>query len=252
MDRESMRTRAGEVRDRYFGERNISEPEQYLSLAAGAGLTILGIRRGGGAGFAIAAAGIALLERGATGHCRLFDALGVSTDGGEFYAEEHSFDPDEAMHVDHIVTIGRSRDELYSAWRDFASLPQFMDHLESVEVLSNTRSRWTTKGPAGKRFEWEAEIIEDVPVQRITWETAGDADVDHQGRVEFRDAPPGRGTEVRVALAYDAPGGQLGRGIAYLMGRSPYQQVRTALHRFKQKMEIGHIVSSERRVKSEG
>lgn len=246
MNTEGLRSRAGEFRDEYFGERNISQPEQFLSLAAGTGLAVMGLRRGGGAGFALAAAGIALLERGATGHCRVFSALGFNTaDDDEYYAEEYTVDPDEAMNVEHVITIGKSRDELYNAWRDFSRLPSFMDHLQRVDVLSDTRSHWVTRGPANTRVEWDAEIVEDIPGKRITWVTSGNSAVQHEGWVEFRDAPAGRGSEVKVSLAYEAPTGRLGRAVAYLMGKSPYQQVRTALHRFKQQMEIGHIVSSE-------
>lgn len=51
------------------------------------------------------------------------------------------------------VTIARSRDEVYTFWRDFAHLPRFMGHVKGIEALSPQRSRWTVKAPLGKTVE---------------------------------------------------------------------------------------------------
>ena len=60
---------------------NISDVEKWISLAAGAGLTFYGVSRARRNGWLIAALGGMLLERGATGHCRLYEAFNVNTAG---------------------------------------------------------------------------------------------------------------------------------------------------------------------------
>jgi hypothetical protein len=62
--------------------------------------------------------------------------------------------------------------------------------------------------------------------------------------VEFRHAPGGRGTEVRVEMEYQ-PRGVIGSVLSKVMGADPTGQVRQDLRRFKQMVETGEIVLSE-------
>lgn len=146
--------------------------------------------------------------------------------------------------VGRTVTIGRPRQELYDFWRGFARLPRFMDNLKSVEKLDEQRSRWTIKGPAGRDVELVNRLVEDVPGSKLAWESEEDSDVDTSGVVEFTDAPSGRGTYVRFLMAYDPPGGAIGRGIAKLLQREPSVQARRDLRRFKQLMETGEVTTN--------
>jgi hypothetical protein len=63
--------------------------------------------------------------------------------------------------------------------------------------------------------------------------------------VEFRNAPGGRGTEVRVEMEYQPRGGLIGTALARILGGDPTGQVRQDLKRFKQIVETGEIVLSE-------
>ena len=65
------------------------------------------------------------------------------------------------------------------------------------------------------------------------------------GRYELRPAPGDRGTEVRVELVYDVPGGSAGATVARLLGEDPHQQVEDDLRRFKQVMEAGEVTRSD-------
>jgi uncharacterized membrane protein len=143
------------------------------------------------------------------------------------------------------ITVRRPREEVYGFWRDMENLPRFMMHLRSVEVIDQRRSRWTARGPIGKTVEWEARIVEDRPEELIAWRSAAGAGVRNSGSVSFTDAPGGRGTEVRVELRFDPPGGVVGAAFARLLGEHPDQQVRDDLRRFKQVMETGEVVRSE-------
>lgn len=152
---------------------------------------------------------------------------------------------DQEMDVKHTITVNRSPEELYRYWHDFQNLPRFMNHLESVHVTGERRSHWKVKAPAGRTVEWDAEIIDDRPNELIAWRSVEGADVDNSGSVRFQAAPGGRGTEVRVELRYDPPGGKIGSTVARLFGDEPAQQVRADLRVFKQVMETGEVVRSE-------
>ncbi len=143
------------------------------------------------------------------------------------------------------ITVGRPVEEVYAFWRDFENFPRFMRHLESVSVLDERRSRWVAKAPAGKSVEWDAEMTEDVPNERISWRSLEGAEIYNAGTVHFQRAPGDRGTEVRVEFEYDPPFGKLGSKVASLFREEPGQQVRDDLRHFKQVMELGEIVFSD-------
>ena len=144
-------------------------------------------------------------------------------------------------HVERTVTILRSPAELYAEWRDLERLPEIMSHVESVTPLVGLRSRWVVRGPGGTCVTWEAELVADEPDRLIAWRTLGHADVEHAGSVRFTPASGDRGTEVKVILTYAPPAGRLGAALATLLGRSPDQDIREDLRRFKQRMEAAEI-----------
>ena len=154
-------------------------------------------------------------------------------------------EPRRGIRVRRSITVQRSPEEVYQFWRDFRNLPTFMSHLESVEVIDERRSRWRAKAPAGTTVEWEAELVEDQPAERIAWRSIEGSEVDNAGSVRFTPAPGDRGTEIHVELEYDPPGGKLGAIVAKLFGEAPEQQVSGDLRRFKQVMETGEVVHSD-------
>lgn len=151
----------------------------------------------------------------------------------------------QAINVHKAITVNRPVEEVYQFWHDFQNLPRFMKHLESVQAAGEQRSHWRAKAPAGMTVEWEAELIEDRPNELIAWRSLEGADVDNSGRVQFKPAPGGRGTEVHVELHYSPPGGVIGATIAKLFGEAPEQQITEDLRRFKQVMETGEVVQSD-------
>jgi uncharacterized membrane protein len=112
-----------------------------------------------------------------------------------------------------------------------------MQNLVSVVELGDRMSHWSAKGPAGRIVEWNAEIINEIPGELIGWRTLDGADVVSAGSVAFTPAPGGRGTEVRVRLQYNPPGGKIGSAVAWLFGQEPSQTIQEDLERFKQLME---------------
>ncbi|HYE43595.1 MAG TPA: SRPBCC family protein [Caulobacteraceae bacterium] len=161
-----------------------------------------------------------------------------------FIGEADEAGPHDANSI-RAVTIGRPRQELYAFWRDFRNLPRFMENVKSIELLESGRSRWVVAGPGGKDVEWVSVVTEDVPGERIAWRAEAGGDIDHEGWIEFRDAPPRRGTEVRVFISYDPPAGTVGKLVAKVMQREPRVQARRELRRFKQLMETGEVTTSK-------
>ena len=152
---------------------------------------------------------------------------------------------DRAVQIERVTTINRSVHDVYQFWHQFENFPTFMRHLEAVEMLDERRSRWRAKAPAGMTVEWEAEIIEDRTDEWIAWRSVPGSTIENSGSVRFSPAPGARGTEVRVQLQYSPPAGTLGRGIAWLLGEEPDQQIHEDLRRFKQLMETGEIPLSD-------
>jgi uncharacterized membrane protein len=143
------------------------------------------------------------------------------------------------------VTVRRSPQDVYEFWRDFERLPEFMGHLRSVTVDGEGRSTWTANAPIKKQVTWRAELTGDEPGRRISWKSLPGADVANSGTVHFAETPDGSGTEVRVSLHYDVPGGAVGRAVARLWGEEPAQQVHDDLRRFKAILETGDVVRSD-------
>ena len=224
-------------------ERNVGESERWLSVITGSAVAAYGLKRRSIPGMVLAAIGGALVWRGTTGRCPVYGAAGIST------ADEHprqvSVPYGKGIRVEKSVTINSTPERLYSFWRNFENLPRFMDHLESVQVLDSKRTKWSAKGPARIRAEWEAEVINEVPNELIGWRSVDGSRVDNAGSVHFSPATGGRGTEVKVVLRYDPPGGIIGAAFAKLFGEDPKHQIGEDLRRLKQIIETGEVATIE-------
>lgn len=218
--------------------RNISESERWMSMAAGVGLAAYGISKGRVPGWTLAGLGVWLFRRGMTGHCDTYQMLGLNTAGTGEDTRQALGGPAGVI-VEETVTINRPISELYRFWRNLENLPRFMTHLESVERITDTLSRWQAKGPAGSTVEWNAEIINEVPDQVIGWRSIEGSDVVSAGSVNFDEVPGGRGTRVRVRLQYSPPLGKVGDAVARLMGADAATQIRQDLQKFKTLVETG-------------
>ncbi|HXG54465.1 MAG TPA: SRPBCC family protein [Vicinamibacterales bacterium] len=223
---------------------NISDVERAMSIAAGLGLAVYGISQRRASGWALAGLGAVLFRRGYSGRCHTYDMLGINT-AGTGADTRAALGGAAGVNVDESVTINRPIGELYRFWRNLENLPRFMTHLQSVERVTDTLSRWRAKGPVGSDVEWNAEIINELPHQVIGWKSIEGSDVVSAGSVHFDDEGE-RGTRVRVRLQYSPPGGKVGAAIARLLGSDPATQIREDLRRFKQIVEAGEVATNER------
>ena len=233
------RGRRSMTREHLIGDVNVGRGERLLSTILGGLLTVYGLKRRGRAGYGMAFIGAEMLYRGTTGHCHAYSAMGISTQEARGIGEVIDVDESKAVDVRRSIEIARPREELFAIWRDFSNLPRFMSHLDRVDVLSDTKSHWVTKGPAGIRVEWDAEIVDERENEWIAWQAVEPAEVPNNGTVMFRDAPSGD-TEIFVTLEAQPPGGKLGELVARMFGKSPDRQVRMALEKFKEMAEGDH------------
>ena len=217
---------------------NVGQYERWASAVGGGALALYGITRGSLGGIALALVGAALVQRGVSGHCNLYEAMNFSSAGDANLrnSENVSVPAERGTKVEHSVRINRSPLELYSFWRNFENLPNFMNHLESVKRFGGDRSHWVAKAPGGTTVEWDAEVYNEKEGEMIAWRTLEGSQVASAGSVHFEPAGE-NATNVRVNLKYDPPGGKLGSLVARLFGENPQQQIEEDLARFKEIME---------------
>ncbi|MCC5616645.1 cyclase [Nostoc sp. CHAB 5836] len=209
-----------------------SEVERWASLIGGGAMVLMGLRQGSLRGVLTALAGSGLIYQGATKQSTIGQAQEV-------------IKINQAIKVEKTVTINKSAEELYRFWHNFENLPTFMKHLKSVQVYNEKRSHWIANAPLGNSVEWDADILEDRENEFISWASVEGADVDNSGFVRFQKALGDRGTEVKIVLEYNLPGGALGATVAKLFGEEPKQQIGDELRRFKMLMEAGEIATTE-------
>ena len=90
----------------------------------------------------------------------------------------------------------------YNQWTQFEEFPSFMEGIVDVTQLDDTHLRWIAE-IGGKRVEWQAEIIEQIPDQRIVWHsTQGKG---NSGTVTFEPIDDGS-SRLTVQMEYDTEG----------------------------------------------
>jgi len=176
-------------------------------------------------------------------------ARGVPPEGGQAGHDEGSYmipEPvDGTQLLSAIITVNKPVAEVYAFWKNPQNFPLFMENLESVQITGTKQSHWKVKAPAGLSIQWDAEIVEDIPNERISWESLGDGDVQNRGTVRFKSAAGNRGTELELETQMKPKGGPLGAKIAKLFSAVPKTQMMNDLRRCKQLIEIGEIVKSD-------
>jgi Polyketide cyclase / dehydrase and lipid transport len=90
----------------------------------------------------------------------------------------------------------------YNQWTQFQEFPQFMGGVESVTQVSDRRMHWVAE-IAGMKREWDADILEQVPDQKVAWAATDGAT--NAGAVYFESLGPAS-CVVRLHLEYEPEG----------------------------------------------
>jgi uncharacterized membrane protein len=228
------------------GESELGKTQRLISGIAGAALLLFTFRTRRLRPFLFPVA-TGLIAKALKGQARKSGAIG-RTRGDDRTSRVASVGRGQGIKVEESVTINRPVIEVYRFWRNFENLPRFMDHLEAVTVIDDTRSHWVAKGPAGTKVEWDAIIHNEVDDELIAWRSLPGSEVNNAGSVHFTPTPDGTGTDVRVVLSYEPPAGKLGAAVAKLLGEEPSKQVADDLRRFKQVMDSGDVTAGGRPV----
>lgn len=131
--------------------------------------------------------------------------------------------------IEEEITLDVPLRTAYNQWTQFEEFPEFMDGVEEVRQLDDKTLHWVAS-IGGNRAEWDARIIEQVPDQRIVWESIDGKQT--RGRVEF--SPQGSHSTVQLTMEYMPEGAMQKVGSAAGLDA---RRVRGDLNRFKQLIE---------------
>ena len=116
-------------------------------------------------------------------------------------------------------------------WTQFESFPQFLDEVESIVQIDDTHTRWKVN-VAGATREFDAEITEQHPDERVAWNSIG-GETEHAGVVTFHKIED-LTTRVTVQIDWEPEG--LLEKVGSLLGAGSHA-VKKDLQNFKEFME---------------
>jgi uncharacterized membrane protein len=214
---------------------NVGKAERIASIIAGTLLVYKGIKdQQSKYALPIMITGGLMVFRGATGHSEVYSLAGKKKL------------PDTVKNINIItkMTVNRPRNEVYAFWRQLSNLPLFMEHLQTVDVLDEKRSHWVAKVPGNiARIEWDAEIVKEIDGELLGWNSLPHATINNAGKVEFRDADGGAGTELTIIITYRAPFGDVGEGIASWLNPMVKKMIAKDVKNFKRYIEAGDVAT---------
>ena len=100
------------------------------------------------------------------------------------------------------IEVDRPLSDVYNQWTQFEEFPRFMEGVKEVRQLDDQRLHWRAD-IGGKEKEWTAKIIEQIPDDRIAWESQSGEYT--SGQVDFAKLGADR-TRVTLELSYDPKG----------------------------------------------
>ncbi|WP_369213188.1 SRPBCC family protein [Streptomyces flavofungini] len=133
--------------------------------------------------------------------------------------------------VEESIEVAVPVSTAYNQWTQFETFPEFMDGVERIEQRSDTLTHWKTK-IGGVVREFDAEITEQIPDERVAWTTTG-GEAKQAGVVTFHRLGEDR-TKVMLQLDHDPKG--LADSVGDKLGFVK-RQVTGDLKRFKQFIE---------------
>src|SRR4029079_9177123 len=74
--------------------------------------------------------------------------------------------------IEHSVQVDVPVRTAYNQWTQFEEFPKFMEGVKEVKQIDEKRLQWKAN-IAGKDEEWNAEITEQIPDERIAWTSRG-------------------------------------------------------------------------------
>ena len=100
------------------------------------------------------------------------------------------------------IEVDRPLSHVYNQWTQFEEFPRFMEGVKEIRQLDDQRLHWRAD-IGGKEKEWTARIIEQIPDDRIAWQSESGEYT--SGQVDFAKLGPDR-TRVTLEISYDPKG----------------------------------------------
>ena len=132
--------------------------------------------------------------------------------------------------IDAALEVGVPVSQAYNQWTQFEEFPQFMEGVEEVQQLDDTRLHWVAT-IGGKRAEWDAKILEQHPDQQVSW-VSEDGKLT-RGTVTFEPLGDER-TLLRLSMSYRPEG--LSESVGSAAGLDK-RRIQGDLERFKELIE---------------
>lgn len=104
--------------------------------------------------------------------------------------------------IEKTIEVEAPLTKVYQQWTHFEQFPSFMQGVVQVKRLDETHLHWVAN-VGGHRKEWDAEILEQIPDQRIAWRSTSGAP--NSGTVQFYSKDP-RHTLIQLQLNYEPEG----------------------------------------------
>jgi uncharacterized membrane protein len=132
--------------------------------------------------------------------------------------------------IEQSIEVEAPLDRVYNQWTQFEEFPQFMEGVEEIRQLDDTHLHWVAEF-GGSRHEWDAEITEQKPDERVAWRNTDGKD--NAGVVTFHRLDDDH-TRVMVQMDFVPEGIKEKLGAA--LGAAD-RRVKSDLERFKELME---------------
>ncbi|HET8565698.1 MAG TPA: SRPBCC family protein [Solirubrobacterales bacterium] len=160
---------------------------------------------------------------------KLLGRNGSDSGSGEDATEAHG--SGRQMPIQQSVDVAAPIEEAYDQWTRFEEWPKFMHRVDSVQQVDDSTVHISAK-VWGITKEFEAEIVEQRPDERIEWHS--EEGLMNSGVVSFhRLAPRLTRIEVTMDVKPDSLLEKAGRGMRFTK-----RAVRGDLHRFKAYVEM--------------
>ncbi|MFP5501157.1 MAG: AI-2E family transporter [Candidatus Sericytochromatia bacterium] len=129
--------------------------------------------------------------------------------------------------VTRTLIVNAPVDRVYQWWARMENLPQVLPHVREVKRTGPFTTHWRAEDRDGQAFEWEAEVVQDMPQRSLEWESRT-GPLPHRGHVDF-EALAGNRTRLRLTITET---GVAPRGTGLLV-----QDLDAGLERFRDLIE---------------
>ena len=234
-------------RARIPSRHNVAPWERIATFVCGACLAVFGLRRRRWASIPALAVSAELLRRAATGHCRLYSTLGISTAGlspqhsSRFYDDQMTGRLGPAEYdTKCTITLEKPAAQVYARLRNLSELILSFPHIRRVEQSDAQLGVWVAHDGAVSYLRFDVEAVDDA--RKLVWRCQIDGHYQADGLVVAAALPFDRGTELTVAFNHGGAGPNRFGVVTTRLTRAE-RTAREYLRAVKQVIETGHTTA---------